>query len=363
MKYVYRSMAAIGLGILLATYPKAVANQAQKILAQSNPGSNANQGKAQTQTTQIQGAWWQNPGYWSFGVSLLALIVSWEPKIRAKFGSLKIRIKTPDQFVLYNVFGNLYINIALDINNFGDKTASISKIVCLIQNKSDRKQKLMLPVRTYHSNISTGLPEYGFLVETSWTTSIPPRLPTQSTPDLLFGTIYLKPGESWTKAVTCYNLLTREEEKRLNQVVSNGKENILRKSDNSKKKQSQGFFRNGGLSTRISPPPPFLLSSMSMDDTAYSEIRTFCTGMLKREIELVEGGYRLFIAAHSEKETLCVWEVEFQLYEQNIQDLLDFENYKYGRFYSPKRVYLRAERIDRTPEESLKEYNNKLISS
>ena len=345
-----------------------ILNGKKPVQSQPNLSGAANTNLAQV-LPEKQDKWYQNPAFMSFLVSVIALGFSLEAKIRARFGTLEIRIKTPDQFVIFHVFGNLYVNIALDISNVGDKTVSLSKIVCLIINRNDKNRKLTIPVRTYYSNIGMGtdLPEYGFPLEPSLPT-FPSVKGSQSAPDFLFGTINLRPGESWTKAVTCNKLLSRKEEKRLNELRSVGRESIRNKYEESMdRRQNANNNKRSILNNLIgygSAPATILPNAnryfVEMDENAYDDIKRFCTDMLKRDIELVEGAYQMYIAAHSEKgEAICAWEVEFQLYEQNIQALLDFKNYKKGQFGMQERIYLRAHATDnKNPEASLKKYND-----
>lgn len=226
----------------------------------------------------------------SVAIAFTALAVSVAPHVANLMKGSRIRFNVPEVIAFNHYLGNINLNIFIDIRNVGGKAVNISKIECHIRNlDAEGDPGIRIPARTYYSR--------------------QPPAPGQMSAEFFIGTLTVKTGDHWSETVRFFNLWKRPDEEKVNEIVSNVRGDIFKKSR---------------LGAQLGQNGPWEAEE----------------GLVKAAIELFdknfgylcEGNYRITISVHSESEVLQAKSYDFTLFKNNIQSVRQaaLEDYSLG---------------------------------
>ena len=142
--------------------------------------------------------------FWTFLVSLIALILSQLPPIHIMIRKAKLDLEVFSRIYVNQKVGNPNIDMHLILRNFGGKALRIQKIYAKVLR--DGKEILLLPAQTYIPN-------------------------PKDNQNILLTSFILEPDEEWSYMTRFLNYFTRTEEREYREAEINLKNEILRLRD------------------------------------------------------------------------------------------------------------------------------------
>lgn len=224
--------------------------------------------------------------------SIVSLILSQFPPIKDLLRGTNIIVYSGDKCSISHYFGNIDIEMPINIVNNGGSKVTISKIKCIINYPDGSIIDLISQdIITASNNIH-------------FYPSISNKQPIKI--------ITLFPGEKWNETTCFYKKYSEQEEEELDEMYMKMAENIKSKI------MTPRFIM--GL---VTPP-----TQIEIDEPIVKEAQS----MFKKNFNLMKGTYKLFIIPISDlNKFISITGYEFTIFESHIKNLVKIsQTYKYG---------------------------------